>query len=305
MNFADRLQEAIDRTQTPALVGLDPHLALLPDEFARARDPDVEPEERAELVARFVLDVLDLCAGRVPAVKPQSAFFELLGAPGAKVWEDVVRAAHERDLVVIGDVKRGDIASTAEAYATAFLEGLPGTDPDTLCDAVTVNPFLGAESIEPFLEVCDRSGRGLYVLVRTSNPGRAQFQTHGEPELSIRIAGELRGWGAGRTGACGLSSIGAVVGATNKDELATFRELLPDTPFLLPGYGAQGATAADIAGAFLRSQAGGGTPKGAIVNSSRGILFAWRQPRNAGRSWKDASAEALGAMIDDLARLAT
>jgi len=305
VNFADRLQDAIDRTQTPALVGLDPHLALLPEPFARARERDVDPEERAALVGRFLVDVLDVCAGRVPAVKPQSAFFELLGAPGARLWEDVVRAAHEHDLVVIGDVKRGDIASTAEAYACAFLEGLPGADPDTLCDAVTVNPFLGAESIEPFLEVCDRTGRGLYVLVRTSNPGRAQFQTHGEPELSLRIADAVEAWGAPRRGACGLSSVGAVVGATNRGELASFRERMPHAPFLLPGYGAQGATAGDLGGAFLAASPGSTTPRGALVNSSRGILFAWRAREHAGRPWKDATADALTAMIDDLGRLAT
>ncbi len=301
VNFADQLEEAVGRVQTPALIGLDPHLHLLPEPFAAARRTE-DPEERADLVCAFLDQVLDVVAGRVAAVKPQSAFFEALGAPGARVWEHVVRRAHDHDLLVIGDVKRGDIASTAEAYATAFLEGLPGTDPDTLCDAVTLNPFLGAESIEPFLAACDRTGRGLYVLVRTSNPGRADFQMHGEPELSQVVAAAVDRWGSRFIGACGLSSVGAVVGATSAHELSAWRERLPRTPFLLPGYGAQGATADDNRGAFLPPAQRGRMPRGALVNSSRAILFAWRDERYAsahGLRWKDATDAALQAMIAD------
>ena len=304
MSFADQLEEAVARVQTPALVGLDPHLHLLPPPFARARDPEIDPEERAALVQAFLDEVLELAAGRVAAVKPQSAFFEVLGVPGARLWEHTVKRAHELDLLVIGDVKRGDIASTAEAYATAFLEGLPGTDPDVLCDAVTVNPLLGFESIEPFLSVSSRTGRGLYVLVRTSNAGRADFQTHGDPELSQHIAAAVDRWGADLIGTSGLSSVGAVVGATSAGELAAFRELMPRAPFLLPGYGAQGATAADVRGAFLAR--GASRMSGALVNSSRGILFAWREPRYSqlgspdGSRWKDASDLALRHMVADL-----
>lgn len=314
MNYADQLEEAVIRVQTPALVGLDPHLHLLPEPYAAAHRT-TDADERAQLVQDFLDEVIELVAGRVAAVKPQSAFFEALGAPGARVWEHVVRRAHAHDLLVIGDVKRGDIASTAEAYATAFLEGLPGTDPETLCDAVTLNPFLGAESIEPFLAACDRTGRGIYVLVRTSNPGRADFQTHGAPsaaELSTKVAEAVDRWGSGLIGSCGLSSVGAVVGATSAGELRTWRERLPRTPFLLPGYGAQGATADDVVDAFLpaadREHGHGshhGSPhgthraRGALVNSSRGVLFAWRSREHAGKSWKDAASAALDAMIAD------
>ena len=176
MTYADRLEAAVGQTRNPCLVGLDPHLDLLPPEFAAASDPAASRAERAAAVTSFLLGVIDIAAGRVPAVKPQSAFFEVLGPDGAEAWETVVQAAHAAGLLVIGDVKRSDIGTTAAAYATAFLEGLPGSNPTALCDAVTVNPFLGSESIQPFLDVCARAEKGIYVLVRTSNPGSDEFQ---------------------------------------------------------------------------------------------------------------------------------
>jgi orotidine-5'-phosphate decarboxylase len=241
----------------------------------------------------FCCELIDLAAGRVPAVKPQSAFFELLGSDGAEQWERVVAHAHARGLLVVGDVKRGDIASTAAAYARSFLED-NGGDPASLCDAVTVNAFLGEESITPFLEACQRTGKGLYVLVRTSNPGSAEFQLCGEPTLSERIADAVTRWGADHLGACGLSSIGAVVGATHPEHLTALRERMPRANLLLPGYGAQGAGAEDIAPGFLP----GG--QGALVNSSRGIAFAYKQADLPGDRWREASAAAIDAMIEDL-----
>lgn len=308
LNYAERVEQAIRRTKSPAVVGLDPHLALLPEPYGAANREDVSPDERVDLVRSFLLEVLDLCAGQVPAVKPQSAFFELLGAGGAQLWEDIVAAAHERGLLVIGDVKRGDIASTAAAYAQAYLEGLPGTDPATLCDAITLSPYLGSESIEPFLDICDRTGRGIYVLVRTSNPGSRDFQLSGEPTLSMRVAKALTDWGAPRAGnssdsqSSNLSCVGAVVGATHPEELESFRAALPHAPLLLPGYGAQGASANDIAAGFLGAPytADGGGPCGALVNSSRGILFANRNEDYEGKAWQDATRLAIEAMNRDL-----
>ena len=297
MSFADRLEEAIARAGSPGLMGLDAHLDLLPPEFEAARDPDTGPAERAALVRDFLIEALELAAGRLPAVKPQSAFFELLGAPGAEAWEAVVRAAHEAGLLVIGDVKRGDIGSTARAYAAAYLEGLPGAEPATLCDAVTVNPYLGEESIQPFLEVCGRTGRGIYVLVRTSNPGAAQFQRGGVPHLCLQVADEVDRWGKGLVGECGLAGVGAVVGATCGEELAELRARMPAAPLLLPGYGAQGAGAQDVAAGFLAPPGVG--PCGALVNSSRGLLFAWRKAE--GRHWKDATLDAIEHMRGELA----
>ena len=298
-HFADRLHDAVERAGNPCLLGIDPHLELLPDEFAAARDPSASRAERADALARFGLELVDLAAGRVPAVKPQSAFFEQLGADGVRAFERVVDAAHDAELLVIGDVKRCDISSTARAYAVAHLEGLPGLEPSGLCDAITVNPMLGRDSVEPFLEVCDRTGTGLYLLVRTSNPGSSDYQKHGEPELSELLARSVAEWGAQRLGAHGWSSVGAVVGATHNSELAHYRELMPHTPFLLPGYGAQGASAADIAGAFSSG------PHGGLVNSSRGIAFASRKLAGSGAGgpgvhWKDAARDALSSMIDEI-----
>lgn len=292
MTYADRLEEAIARAGNACLVGLDAHVDSLPAEFAAAREAPTRAE-RARAVADFLCEVIELVAGRVPAVKPQSAFFEVLGADGAAAWERVVRAARDAGLLVIGDVKRGDIDSTARAYARAFLE-----DGAARCDAITVNPWLGADSVAPFLEACRATGAGIYVLVRTSNPGSALFQDHGVPPLHERVADAVSEWGKGLVGTCGLSSVGAVVGATHPAELARLRARMPTTPFLIPGYGAQGAGARDVAGGFLP----GG--RGALVNSSRGILFAWKLERNRDKHWKDASRSALQAMIAEIEAVA-
>ncbi len=297
-HFADRLAAAIERCGNPCLIGLDPHIDLLPDEFALARDRNAPRAARARAIGDFCCEIIAFCRGRAPAVKPQSAFFEVFGADGAAQWERVVTAAHAAELLVIGDVKRGDIASTAAAYATAFLEGVGG-DSQSLCDAVTLSPFLGEDSIEPFLGACRRAGTGIYVLVRTSNKGSADFQRHGSPQLSARIAERVVEWGSGLMGESGWSSVGAVVGATHAAELREFRERMPRTPLLLPGYGAQGAGAADIVDAF-RDSSGATQLPGALVNSSRGVLFAHRDAAHKGKPWREASRAALEHMITDL-----
>jgi orotidine-5'-phosphate decarboxylase len=297
VNFADRLDAAVERVRTPALVGIDPHLELLPESFAVARDPDAERGARAAAVESFCKQLIELVAGKVAAVKPQSAFFEALGADGARAWERVVAHARGHGLLVIGDVKRGDIASTAAAYASAFLEGLPGTHRDHLCDAITAAPYLGSDSLEPFVAACRRSSAGLFVLVRTSNARSAEFQEHGTPPLCERIAATVSDLGAGLVGDCGFSSIGAVVGATHARELARLRNAMPRALLLLPGYGAQGASAGDVRPAFTdRKQRW----RGALVNSARGVAFAWREPRHAGRPWQDAALAELESMIGEL-----
>lgn len=292
--FADRLHRAVDATGTPALVGLDPHLALLPDEFAVARDPAAPRAERAAAVERFLLEVLDLCAGQVPAVKPQAAFFEVLGADGVAAYERVIAAARALGLLVIADVKRGDIGSTAAAYAEATISG---EDRAHMADAATVNPYLGGDSIAPFVDACRATGAGIYVLVRTSNPGGADLQAldlAAGGTVAEHMARSVAAWGADLVGTAGWSSVGAVVGATHPGELATLRALMPRTPLLLPGYGAQGATADGLRPAFTDG------PHGALVNSSRAILFAHRSAGATGH-WKDAAAKALVAMKADLA----
>jgi orotidine-5'-phosphate decarboxylase len=298
-NYADRLEAAIARTGNPCLVGLDPHPQMLPDEFAAVRT-STSRAERAEAAADFLCQIVDLVAGAVPAVKPQSALFEIHGTEGAAAWERVVRAARSAELLVLGDVKRGDIDSTARAYASAFLGDPDGAarDRDAVCDAITINPYLGTDSVKPFLDACARTGGGVYVLVRTSNPGGGLFQEHGTPPLYEKVADAVVEWGRPLVGRCGLSSVGAVVGATRPSELAQLRSRKPSTPVLIPGYGAQGGGAGDVAGGFL---AGG---RGALVNSSRGILFAWREARFSGMHWKDASRAALAEMIEALSAAA-
>lgn len=295
MTYADRLEAAIARTSNAALVGLDPHADSLPPEFAAARSPEASRAEKAKACADFLCQVIELSAGKVPAVKPQSAFFEIYGAEGIHAWERVVATARSAGLLVIGDVKRGDIDSTAAAYARAFLD--PAVAGEAVCDAITVNPYLGGDAVQPFLDAARQHQAGIYVLVRTSNKHSALFQDHGTPRLYERVAQMVGEWGNGVMGKCGLSSIGAVVGATHPSELTALRTMLPTTPFLIPGYGAQGAGAAEIAGGFLPRG------RGALVNSSRGILFAYKQPRYAGMHWKDASRAAIDAMIAEVGLL--
>jgi len=296
MNYADRLDAAVAQKRNPCLIGLDPHLDKLPPEFKAAADPESSVQERATDVQRFLLEIIELVAPLVPAVKPQSAFFEELGAPGAQAWEHVLKAARDAGLLIIGDVKRGDIGSTSAAYARAF------TAPNNLaarCDAITVNPYLGEEGVQPFVEACAENGTGLYVLVRTSNPGSARIQLHGEPPLCELVAEDVHRWGTSSDwptlmGECGYSSIGAVVGATRAEEMARLREIMPHTPFLLPGYGAQGAGASDIVGGFVEGRSG------ALVNSSRGILFAGANERYARLSWQGAVLAATKDMVSDI-----
>ncbi|MEZ5975038.1 MAG: orotidine-5'-phosphate decarboxylase [Planctomycetota bacterium] len=228
-NFADRLYRKVLERQCPCVVGLDPHLGALPPEFEAVHDPGSTRRERAKAVEAFLCGIIEAVADIVPAVKPQSAFFEVLGADGALVWENVVKHAHQAGLLVVGDVKRGDIGSTAAAYAQAFLTGEPGCDRETLCDCITVNPYLGSDSIDPFLDACRQSGTGLYILVRTSNPSSAEFQAQGEPPLMDRVADAVVRWGSDLVGDCGYSSIGAVVGATHPAELNACARM-PQTP---------------------------------------------------------------------------
>lgn len=305
MTYADRLETAIRRAGNPCLVGLDPHADHLPEEFALVRDPKASRADRARACADFLCAILEVAAGKVPAVKPQSAFFELYGPEGAQAWERVVRTARRAGMIVIGDVKRGDIDTTARAYARAFLEGESAADREHVCDAVTVNPYLGTDSITPFLESCKKADAGLYVLVRTSNKDSKLIQDleivrrdgSGAPTTSKvyeRVADSVVAWGRELTGTCGLSSVGAVVGATHPDELTALRARMPTTPFLIPGYGAQGAGAKEIVGGFLPKG------RGALVNSSRGILFASKQPQYRELHWKDAAARAIDAMVTEI-----
>jgi orotidine-5'-phosphate decarboxylase len=268
--FADRLAEAVAGKRSQLVVGLDPRVELLPPEFRG------EPE--AEAVGRFCRGIVDAVAPHAVAVKPQSAFFEALGADGVRALEDVCAYARAAGLLVLADAKRGDIGSTARAYAAAFLEPRGRRAP--LADALTVNPYLGRDSLEPFLQACRLHGAGVFCLVKTSNPGSADIQdltlADGRP-LWQQVAELVREWGEELVGENGLSAVGAVVGATHPGAVREARRLLPHAVLLLPGVGAQGASTADVAGAFTSGAAS------ALVAVSRSVLYAFRE---TGGDWR-------------------
>jgi len=286
-NFADRLLNAVEGARSHVVVGLDPDYGLLPPAIRRlpaeARPDDLE--ERAAHFGEFLRGILDAVAGIAVAVKPQLAYFEALGSHGYRLYEDLVRDARARGLLVIADAKRGDIGSTAEAYARAHLD-VAGAD------AITVNPWFGSDGMEPFLRRARGEGRGVFVLVKTSNPGSAEIQdlelgSAGGEQVHERVAELVEAWGADARGVRGYSAVGAVVGGTHPAQAASLRARHPHVPFLVPGYGAQGGTAADLAGVFDADGAG------AVVNSSRGILYAYR---THGGDWRTAARDAAEEM---------
>ncbi|HEX9870057.1 MAG TPA: orotidine-5'-phosphate decarboxylase, partial [Candidatus Tectomicrobia bacterium] len=251
----------------------------------------------------YNLRLLDGIAPHVPAVKVQVAFYEAFGPAGMQVFADTLVEARQRGLIVIADVKRGDIELTAQAYASAYLgHSLPGVtlSPGFEADAITVNPYMGGDGVLPFVAAAKSYGKGLFILAKTSNPSSADVQNlpvDGHP-LYERIAGLIQQWGHGTEGTRGYQAVGAVVGATYPAEAARLRELMPQTYFLVPGYGAQGAGAADVLACF---DAAG---YGAIVNSSRAILYAYRQDayRAFGEErFADAARAAVLAMKEELA----
>lgn len=261
-NFADRLAAAMRQKASCVCVGLDPRLALLPP--TKATEPLARVEE-------FCCALCDATAPYAVAVKPQSAYFEALAPEGLACLWRVIRYARSRGLLVVLDAKRNDIGSTAEAYAQACL-GLFGGD-EPLADAVTVNAYLGADGVQPFVDAAARHGTGLFVLVKTSNPSSGDLQDLTlESGLSVyqHMADLVAYWGHDLIGECGYSSVGAVVGATYPEQLSELRGRVPTVPFLVPGYGHQGGTATDVAHGF---DAHG---LGALVNSARGIIYAYK-----------------------------
>ncbi len=270
LRFADRLAEAV-RRKGPLCVGIDPRWESLPAKLAD-RHIDNGLAGMADAFEEFGCRVLELVAPFAGVVKPQAAFFELAGAEGLRAMARVLDRARELGFVTILDAKRGDIASTATAYADAAFGGAKtprGTIPVWNADSLTINPYLGRDAVEPFLTAAKEADRGVFVLVRTSNPGAGLFQNlvcDGKP-LYRHVAAEVARWNAPTIGASGLGDVGAVVGATHPRELAELRAELPNVWFLVPGYGAQGGTANDVKAAYLPSGLG------AIVNSSRGVTF--------------------------------
>jgi orotidine-5'-phosphate decarboxylase len=286
-HVADRLQAAVAAKGTPLCVGLDPRWESLPLVLRASYAETLAG--KAQAYEEFCQRILELVAPHVGVVKAQSAFFEACGPAGMLALLKTMQTAHRLGLFTILDAKRGDIASTAEAYAEAAFDVFAA-------DAVTVSPYLGRDSIEPFLKAGRARQRGLFVLVRTSNPGAGQFQDlpcSGRP-VHEHVAAAVQQWTRENLGVCGWGDVGGVVGATSPAELVRLREQMPQAPLLVPGYGVQGGSAADVAGAFDASG------RGAVVNSSRGILFPYppEEPH-----WEDAVLAALTRARAELPRL--
>ncbi|TSC80569.1 MAG: orotidine 5''-phosphate decarboxylase, subfamily 2 [Candidatus Peregrinibacteria bacterium Gr01-1014_25] len=277
-HFADRLQARIADT-SPVCVGLDPQIRKLPSGL------DHSPEG----VAQFCHGIIDATHDIAACVKPNLAFFELLGWEGMKIFWDICAYAQSKKLLVIADGKRGDIGSTAEAYAEGYLHE------NAAVDALTVHPYHGSDGIRPFIDVAARNGKGVYVLVKTSNASAGELQDLpcGDEAVHEHLAQLVESWGAAHFGPkTNLSCVGAVVGATYPEELKYLRTLMPHCPFLIPGYGAQGGTAADVARGFIPD----GT--GAVVSASRSIIQA-----SGGSDWQDAARKAAETMAAELRKV--
>lgn len=295
MHFADRLLNACRQKGNAVCAGIDPRWDLLPLEIRRRYNGGTL-DAMASAFEEFSLRVLDIVAPLVPVVKPQSAFFEACGPAGMLAQQRVLAKAKTLGLITILDNKRNDIASTAAAYADAALAGtlVDGKrHPVWGADALTINPYLGRDAVEPFLAAARQCDGGVFVLVRTSNKGAKQFQDllcDGKPVYQ-HVAEAVGAWSAEHLGACGFGDVGAVVGATHPTELARVREWIPNVLFLVPGYGAQGGSGADTAAGFRPDGAG------AIINSSRGIMASFK-PDEA--MWEEAIKRATRATIEDL-----
>lgn len=295
-HFGDELYSAVKRTGSPVVVGLDPRCDQLPSALAPA-DPS-DHAQQAQAYERFCREVIDVVAPLVPAVKPQAAFFEEFGPEGMVALGSIMQHARGQGLLVILDGKRNDIGSTAEAYARGYLgrEGQSAWE----ADALTVSPYLGADSLEPFINVAAERGAGLFVLVKTSNPGSGMLQDQqvdGQP-LYRQVAEYVEQRSVATCGEQGYGIVGAVVGATYPRQLAELRTAMPHAWLLVPGFGSQGGTAQDVAPAFDKRGLG------AVVNNSRGIIFAHRRDEyreKFGESrWQEAVEVATKEMIAQL-----
>ena len=306
----DRLIAGIRKTQAPIVVGLDPTMKLIPLHIRRKAFAEYGETMKgaAEAVWQYNKAIVDAVCDLVPAVKPQIAMYEQFGVEGLIAFQRTVEYCREKGLVVIGDVKRGDIGSTSEAYAVGHLGQVRVGD--TMCrgfdeDFVTVNPYLGSDGVQPFVKVCREERKGIFVLVKTSNPSSGEFQDRlvrdedGRERPLYEIVGEqVAAWGADCMGAS-YSNVGAVVGATYPEQGRILRSIMPKAFILVPGYGAQGGRGADLVHFFNEDGLG------AIVNSSRGIIAAYQQEQYAEygeENFADASRAAVLAMKEDIAQ---
>ncbi len=302
--------DAIARKKAPVTIGIDPVYSKLPPGLVgqAGLNREADLESSLDAVLEFSRRVIRLVAPYVPAVKINSAYFERYLWEGIEGYYQLIQEAAERDLIVIADVKRGDVGHTAEAYAAAHLADpdLAGADDLVGPDAVTVNGYLGADALDPFLKVCREDGKGVFVLVRTSNPGAAEFQNTMTAEgqtIAEHMAQLVAKWGVadGLVGKNGLSSVGAVVAPRDVEQAKRIRQILNNSMLLVPGFGAQGLGAAEVAACFKP----GGT--GAIVNASRSVIFAYEQPeykQQFGDQWEPAIEKACQDFVAQIRQVA-
>ena len=300
----NKLIAKIQKTGAPIVVGLDPMLGYIPEHIQKKAFAEYGEtlEGAAEAIWQFNKEIVDKTYDLIPAVKPQIAMYEQFGIEGLKAYKKTVDYCKSRDLVVIGDIKRGDIGSTSAAYAVGHLGKV---QVGSKCyvpfgeDFATVNPYLGSDGVKPFMEVCKEENKGLFILVKTSNPSSGEFQdqlVNGRPLYEL-VGEKVAQWGEEHMGDAGYSYIGAVVGATYPEMGAVLRKLMPKTYILVPGYGAQGGKGKDLVNFFNEDGLG------AIVNSSRGIIAAYKQEKYAkfgAENFGDASRAAVEDMVADI-----
>ncbi|NLU51597.1 MAG: orotidine-5'-phosphate decarboxylase [Clostridiaceae bacterium] len=284
VNFSDRLAAKIIEKKNPSVLGLDPKLEYIPDSIKEKalRQNSCPYKAAAESILEFNKKLIDAVHDIIPAVKPQLAYYEMYGTEGIRVFHETVRYAESKNMLVIADGKRNDIGTTAEAYSAAYL-GMPQIYGENKAafntDALTVNPYLGSDGIKPFIKACEEYGKGIFILVKTSNPSSVELQdltlSDGR-KVYEAMADMVSKWGETTIGSCGYSSVGAVVGATWPEQLKELRKRMPKAWILVPGYGAQGGKASDIAQAFDKNGLG------AIVNASRSLMCAYKLD-----AWKD------------------
>ena len=283
-NKIDELIEKIKEMQNPTVMGLDPRYEMIP-EIIRSKYPQ-NMEGVAKAIVEFNKKLIDATCDIIPAVKPQIAFYEMYGLEGMKAFEETCNYAKQKGMFVIADIKRGDIGTTAKAYSNAFLGKTKiGDKEESIFDVdfVTLNPYMGIDSVKPFIEDCINYNKGVFILAKTSNPSSGDLQDvklEGGEEVYIKVAKLIKEWGKDLIGENGYSSVAAVVGATYPNQLEQIRKVAPNTFFLVPGYGAQGGNAKDIVYAFDKNGIGG------IVNSSRGLMCAYTS-----ELWKDKFTE--------------
>ena len=294
-HFGDRLVEKIRKTKSFLCLGIDPHLDLIPEIFN-----DNYKVKNVSKVEKFCFSLLETVIGKIPAVKPQIAFFEQLGPDGMSLLSSLCKYAHSKDFLVIMDAKRGDIGSTSKAYANAFL----GKTAPFPSDALTVNPWLGLDSLEPFFSKAQETGSGLFILVHTSNKGSQDIQEillNQNLKCYEHLANILKPRIENNKGQSGLSSIGIVSGATYKEQSLSLRKILPSAPFLIPGYGAQGASASEASAPLIIDESYSGLKNFGLINASRSILFPENSYLvNSIKEWKDVILTELNKTNEEL-----